>query len=409
MPPTVGLGAIEPLTSSRILLVDDSQVVLSVVRKYLEVHDFKNLQAVSNGAEALALAKVWYPDIILTDIQMPVMDGYELCRQIRAGTEMSNIPILFMTGLTKSEDRNEAFSAGASDLIGKPVDHLELVGRLRVHLDRRRLIKRLSEYHTRMAQELHLAREMQEEILPSAADLKRVQASYPLMLESYYKASIGLGGDLWSLHEIGPNKVLVNLVDFSGHGVGAALNTFRFQAFLNTVALSMTRPSQLLEQANAFLYSHLRRGQFATMFTGLIDFGARTLTYASASAPPMVIGNPHSSDGFNLLDTAGLPLGLLEAGGYEDVSVGFGPGSTLLLYSDALIETPEPPHSIFTPEKLSELLDTADARLLPAKLVEKIVAHLMSNAPRGPGDDLTLVCLHHRIDPSNGEPCEDDK
>ncbi|WP_420411742.1 PP2C family protein-serine/threonine phosphatase [Roseibium sp.] len=386
--------AIEPLTTSRILLVDDSAVMLSVIRKYLEVHGFNNIQVAANGEEALHVAHAWRPDLILTDIQMPVMDGYELCRQIRAGTEMPDVPVLFMTGLTKPEDRNGAFSAGASDLISKPVDHLELVGRLRVHLDRRRLIKRLFEYHDRMAQELVQARQMQEAILPGVAVQEQVQAKYPVRFGSFYRASIGLGGDLWSIHQLGPERLMVCLVDFSGHGVGAALNTFRFQTFLNNAAPKCASPNHLLGMANTFLYTQLPRGQFATMFCGLIDFSKETLSYASASAPPVVVGDQSTDRNLQLLKTAGLPLGLVEDGDYEALGIDFKPGSFLLMYSDALIETPEPPLSIFSPDTLCALISASEV-LEPDRLVEDVVSHLLSNSASGPDDDLTLVCLNY--------------
>lgn len=388
-------GLVETLKFMRILLVDDSQVMLSMITKYLQIHDFTNIKTALNGAEALKAAHSWHPDIILTDIQMPVMDGYELCRKIRAGDAMPDIPILFMTGLTKPEDRNAAFAAGASDLISKPVDHLELVGRIRVHLDRRRLIKRLSEYHTHMAQELTLAREMQEAIMPGPIEIDRLQTLYPVKFGSYYRASIGLGGDLWSVHEVEPSKLVVCLVDFSGHGVGSALNTFRFQTFLNTIISASECPSQLLEQANSFLHFHLPRGQFATMFCGLLDFTRERLVYSSASAPPVVMGNNLDGGGFQLLEAAGLPLGLVDHGNYEDSSIDFKLGSVLFMYSDALIETPEPPKSVFTPQSLCELIAAANEKTDPELLIDSIVGHLLSHSENSPNDDLTLVCLNY--------------
>jgi len=384
----------DKMTRSRILIVDDSQLMLSIIVKYLKMYGFHELRVAEDGAQALQVAEAWFPDLIITDIRMPLMDGYELCHRIRCHKKLKDVPVLIMTGIENAEDRTAVFCAGATDLLTKPVDRMELIGRLRVHLERRGLIKRLSEFKTRMAQELDLARSMQLALLPADKALRELEASYPVSFRTHYEASDGLGGDLWDVVKLDDSRLLVYLIDFSGHGVGAALNTFRFQSFFSNVRLEGNTPSEVLQRTNFFLKHNLQTGQFATMYCAIVDFKAKTMVYASASAPPALLNIAGEAEGFRPLAADGYPLGILGDVDFEDVVVPFPPGSSLLLYSDALIETPDPPHAAFSPESLSAFLNSLGASTA-SEPVRTIRERLYQLHPDPPDDDLTLLSISH--------------
>lgn len=383
------------LTDARILVVDDSPFMVAIVLKQLGNYGFKNVMEASDGVEGLEIATKWQPDLILTDLLMPNMDGFELCQRLRSDPSFAGIPILAMTGMDKSEERTAAFSAGATDLIAKPVDHIELIGRLRVHLDRRYLIKSLSNYQKSMDQELLLARAMQESLLPSDATLADLEETYPVEIASYYEASMGLGGDLWGVVPLGKDRLKIYSADFSGHGVGAALNTFRLHTFMISCRQQTDSPAAWLAQINTFLCSSLPTGQFATMFCAIIDFEVGELTYASAGAPPQLLSNAIEDGSFRLVDGTGFPLGIFEGATFDDCVNAFPRGSGLLLYSDALIETPDPPDAVFTSEGLVDFVNTDGHASSAQQLSDNVIEHLETNSDMKPEDDLTLISLMH--------------
>ena len=125
-------------TRSKVLIVDDSPTNLGVAVELLKAYSYRILIA-RDGATGLERARLGQPDVVLLDVQMPGLDGYETCRRIKANPETADIPVLFMTGLATVEDRLRAFDAGAVDFVLKPIEERELLARVRVHTELRRL------------------------------------------------------------------------------------------------------------------------------------------------------------------------------------------------------------------------------------------------------------------------------
>ncbi len=127
-----------------ILLVDDVMVNIKMLRQILQVAGFTTVDC-GTGGEALTLAKKFLPELILLDIQLPDMDGYEVCRRLKEVPETKDIPVLFLTGSTGSDAVVKGFNAGAVDYITKPFNGEELLARVRTHLELRRGRERLKE------------------------------------------------------------------------------------------------------------------------------------------------------------------------------------------------------------------------------------------------------------------------
>ena len=190
---------------------------------------------------------------------------------------------------------------------------------------------------------------LQEKMLPGKMQITQIQASCPIEIASCYKARDGIGGDMWGIEHTGPQRLMVYVADFTGHGLAAALNTARFHSFVHIASQRTDKPASLLHRLNRRLREVLPVGQFATMFCTTIDFRAQTMEYASAGSPPQLY-RPSSAEPFRLLSKPGLPLGIMSDAVFESDIIPFEPGGALLLYTDGLIETPKPPDPIFTPE-----------------------------------------------------------
>lgn len=119
--------------SARLLVVDDMPANLLLLERLLTDEFFEVLQAAS-GAEALALARQESPDLVLLDVMMPEMDGYEVCRRLKADTVTQNIPVIMVTALDEPAARAAGMEAGADDFLVKPVRDIELFARVRSHL-----------------------------------------------------------------------------------------------------------------------------------------------------------------------------------------------------------------------------------------------------------------------------------
>ena len=151
---------------------------------------------------------------------------------------------------------------------------------------------------------------MQERLLPPQSRLAQARADLGLSLSAHFEPSSELGGDFWDLRRDDRDRLIVWLVDFSGHGVGAALNTFRLHAILRQMDLSNFDPAEHLREVNERVCPLLRNGQFATMLVGVVDQATDTFHYASAGAPAPMMWQP-GDEAPEFGDSSGLPVGIL--------------------------------------------------------------------------------------------------
>jgi signal transduction histidine kinase len=130
-----------------ILIVDDTPANLGVLVETLGTAGYQ-LMVAEDGEEALAQTEQTLPDLILLDVMMPGIDGFETCRRLKARSNTRDVPVLFMTALSEIADKVKAFGAGGVDYITKPIEHEEALARIRTHLALRRLRRELQEQLT---------------------------------------------------------------------------------------------------------------------------------------------------------------------------------------------------------------------------------------------------------------------
>lgn len=130
--------------SETILIVDDTPANLGVLVETLGAAGYR-LMVAEDGEEALAQTEQTRPDLILLDVMMPGIDGFETCRRLKQREATRDVPVLFMTALSETGDKVKAFAAGGVDYITKPIEHEEALARVRTHLTLRRLRRELEE------------------------------------------------------------------------------------------------------------------------------------------------------------------------------------------------------------------------------------------------------------------------
>src|ERR1700693_2249330 len=116
-----------------ILIVDDVPANLAVAVDYLEANQFHVVVA-QDGEEGIERAQLVHPDLILLDVMMPGIDGFETCRRLKLDAGTRDIPVIFMTALADTSDKIAGFAAGAVDYISKPIQVEELLARIKTHL-----------------------------------------------------------------------------------------------------------------------------------------------------------------------------------------------------------------------------------------------------------------------------------
>jgi two-component system, sensor histidine kinase and response regulator len=126
-------------TTGKILIVDDNPINIDVLCKTLESDNYK-ISVVLNGENTLKVASKFLPDLILLDIMMPGIDGFEVCRLLKKDKITRDIPIIFITAKTEVEDIVKAFEMGAVDYITKPINQQEVMARVKTHLTLTNLI-----------------------------------------------------------------------------------------------------------------------------------------------------------------------------------------------------------------------------------------------------------------------------
>jgi sigma-B regulation protein RsbU (phosphoserine phosphatase) len=328
----------------------------------------------------------------MLDILMPDLDGFAVCRQLRADPRFADIPILVQTVLDNANDRLKAFKCGATDLVAKPINTKELVARISIHLERRLLIEGLSDYRSRMPEELRLARQMQHDLLPSASRIDMIRSRYGIDVAGHFEPCSEIGGDLWGIREIDDQRFGLYLIDFSGHGVGAALNTFRIQSLMSELWPLAAEPSLLLENLNHRLCETLGLGQFATMFFATIDLAYAAIEFAAAGAPAgVLVGGADAPPA--LLDGSGLPLGLMRSAAYPSRQASLPRGASRALVSDALMEARDCSGAMLDTAGFTASACRAARAPTAAGIVDALVSDFNQRVCHSPEDDLTVVCV----------------
>lgn len=386
----------DEVSAAKILVVDDMPLMRAMIGTCLKRGGFTNISFAEDGQEALDRVAAEMPDLLVLDLNMPKVSGYDVCRALRSKPETLALPILVQSASETAEERVEVFAAGATDFVSKPINQPELLARARMHLENKFLINSLSNFHSRIQAELTMAREMQHSLLPAQDYVDELERQSGSTIEAFYKASFELGGDLWGCWPIGDQKMGVYVLDISGHGVSAALNTFRVHATMARFEAYREDPAEFLTMLNSALQPAFPLGQFATMFYCVIDFKTGDMTYAGAGAPrPMVL---ETNGGVRLLDSSGLPVGIIRAPKYENRTDRLEEGESLFCYSDVLTEATGPDGDFLGEDGLVKFVSDCELEGARVTLVERLLEQFYMRVPGALPDDLTAVAIHRAPD-----------
>ena len=202
-----------------VLLVDDAPANLHVVNSILK--STYKIQIATSGEKALKLANQSpAPDLILLDVMMPEMDGYEVCSRLKSAADTRDIPVIFLTGQTETDDETKGFEVGAVDYIHKPFSPAVVKARVHTHLVLRGIREQLASQLLTIQHEMETAREIQLSILP-----REIPAIQGLDIAARYIPMTSVAGDFYDFIQIDEKRIGVLVADVSGHGMPAPPTT----------------------------------------------------------------------------------------------------------------------------------------------------------------------------------------
>src|SRR5438067_2119291 len=268
-------------TRERIVLIDDSANDLQVTKRFLERRGF-DVSAATSGEQGLALAQAITPAAFVVDYRMPVMDGFEVTRRIKADPNLQTIPVLMLTGADAAQTVVEGLEAGADDFVTKGSDTEILLARLRALLRMKRYQDQLRKLNHQITRDLQIARRVQEALVPNGTFRgPRIE------IRSAYIPSETLSGDFYD-YFLQDELMYLFVADVSGHGLPASILVALLKSYIHTEADASTPLSRLMSRLNDFLFSVSLPTQFAT--AQLFRVGPDgTLHYTNAAHPSFLL------------------------------------------------------------------------------------------------------------------------
>ena len=372
-----------------VLLVDDAPANIQVVTSILK--DIYKIRVATNGAKALALAKVApLPDLVLLDVMMPEMDGYEVCTRLKADLETRDIPVIFLTGQTEIEDETTGFEVGAVDYIHKPFSPAVVKARVQTHLVLRGIREQLAQQLLTIQKELETARKIQMSILPFS-----VPQLAGLDIAARYIPMTAVAGDFYDFIVVDEKHLGILVADVSGHGMPAALIASMLKIALAAEMAHAADPAQVLLGLNQTLCGKFQH-HFVTAAYLFVDMLKGTLTYAGAGHPPLLLWG-QSSEGVRDVEENGLFLGKFPWATYTSRELPLNAGDWCLLYTDGIPETANPAAVEFGTDRFKQVLET-DESTSADQFADRLLEELSRWSARGPtedlDDDLTIVAIH---------------
>jgi sigma-B regulation protein RsbU (phosphoserine phosphatase) len=320
-------------TKADILVVDDTPANLRLLSQMLNEQGYQ-VRPVPDGHLALAAAEAKQPDLILLDIRMPGISGYQVCEQLKADTSTKDVPIIFISALDAIQDILKAFEVGGVDYITKPFQIEEVLARVETHLSLRRLQAQLEGANQKMTQELDLAGEVQRGFFPK--ELPKIDG---WQLSACMRSARETSGDFFDVISLPRGNYGILLADVVDKGVAAALFMALSLSLLRTYAPDFpTHPEMVLASVNQRIMEDINAKQFVTIFYGILFPDTGRLVYANAGQPPPLIINSQSGDISQKLENTGKPLGLFSEEIWKHGKIKLNNGDIMVAYTDGVSE-----------------------------------------------------------------------
>ena len=385
--------SIDIALNSKILIVDDTEMNLRILISALG--DVYDVSVATDGFSAFELLEEELPDLILLDIMMPGMNGYEVCERLKADPRTAYIPIIFLTALTEIKAKSKGFEVGAVDYITKPFDIVEVKARVNTHVLMQRNLAELKKAHDaielqrkRMQLELDLGMKIQNNMLPIAFPENK-----EFGLAAYLKPAKELGGDFYDFFFIDDEHLCFCVGDVSGKGVPAALFMAVSKTLIKSSATSELSPSKILQKVNCEISRDNEAMMFVSLFIGVLNIPTGEVLFSNGGHnSPFAVKSDGSVEEIN--EKHGMVLGFSGAMKYKEGRLLLGRGDSIVLYSDGITEAVNTKGEFYNESGL------ADSLLVEQSSVCEMLQNVLAKLDRFVGsaeqsDDITALILRY--------------
>ncbi|HPJ37312.1 MAG TPA: SpoIIE family protein phosphatase [Spirochaetota bacterium] len=372
-------------TTYTILAVDDEPINLQVLENLLSGKRYRFHKAV-NGHEALEFYNNHQEtDLILLDVMMPRMSGYEVCKTLRKQKKIYELPILMLTAKNQVHDIVTGFKSGANDYLQKPFDRNELMARIDTLLTLKSAVSSQQKYIS-LQKELEIARDLQVSTLPEC--IPEIQG---LDINLSYYPMKSVSGDFYDFNHIDDTTLGIIISDASGHGIPAAIIAGMMKIAFSIQKNLRTEPAAMLPAINTIFGNNFKNQLMSAGYI-VIDMKSNTLQYASAGHPPLFIYRRKTGTIIEL-SPSGRIMGWMDDIGSELLTETIEPGDRVIAYTDGITELMNREGELFGENRfLDHIGKTAD--LAGKDFLESMFSYMASWSGSTEGsDDMTLIVM----------------
>jgi len=342
----------------KILIVDDDYINRLFLHELL--YEEYELAEAQNGQEAVQIIQVFMPDLILLDIMMPVMNGYEALHKIRQSRITSEISVIMVTAKTEKDDVKKAIKAGANDYIKKPIDKTELFAKIDIqkrYIEKKNIIKKYQVY-ANIHESMIVAQRVQESLLP---DNNKFRTYFPDSFVLNLPKDI-ISGDFYSIYYKSGKKI-ISLFDCVGHGVPAGMMSiivhFTISKYIDS--FNITNPLEIVRNISIDFQKYINQSDDTFIdfgFDGVIceiDEINKEIVFLGARRPLIIIKEKSdellvdniviepfiSTDNYSLYVIGGNNTSIsLEKANFSTKKINYSANDTIYLFSDGYSDHP---------------------------------------------------------------------
>lgn len=327
-----------------LLVADDDASNRDMLARRLQRQGYR-VSLASSGLEVLRLVRAQQFDLVLLDMIMPGLDGYQVLTRLKSDPALADIPVIIISSLDQENNVARCIEAGAEDYVGKPFNSVFLRARIGACLERKQLrdqerqtFEALKRSQKVLSDELAEAAQDVRSLLPAPWETGPVRTAWR------FQPSTQLGGDAFGYHWLDDRRLAVYLLDVCGHGVGAALLSVSVMNVLKNRSMpnvDFADPGAVLGALNRTFPMELQNNMFFTIWYGVLAADTRELRFACGGHPPAVLLESGAVGPCELRSPGSIVGGFPEAEYPAERRV-LAPGSRLYVFSDGLYELPRP-------------------------------------------------------------------
>lgn len=357
----------EGLENPTILVVDDDETILKFLSRHLKRLGITIIEAV-NGRDAIKIIdQKRYPQLIILDANMPIMDGFAACAALKQypDKKVHEIPIIMITGLDDTDSINKAFNMGAEEYITKPINMTVLLNRIKLILEKKTAEKKLTRAYDLIKKDLRAAALIQKKLIPEAMIIDGFEFRW------IFKPSSFIGGDTFNFFKLDEKYIGFYILDVTGHGIPSALLSFMAGKTITPFPIKSSPlkrlifdppyyeilpPDKASEEINKRFQREAGSTLYFTMVYAVIDI-EKSIVKLHRAGHALPIFLPKNADAI-LLEKGGLPIGLLSDAKYSEIEeFPFNEGDRLFFYTDGITDCSNDKNEMFSDKRLLKFIE----------------------------------------------------